>query len=44
VREEIDRILFLANGHSYNANGFVVPNEPVVAQIGAVAASIVLGP
>jgi hypothetical protein len=44
VREEIDRVFFLANGRSYNADGFIVPNDPVVARIETVTASIVLGP
>lgn len=42
VPEEIDRIFFLANGRSFNANGFLEPDDDAVReQIEAVAASIV---
>ena len=42
VPEEIDRIFFLANGRSFNANGFLEPDDDAVrGQIEAVAASIV---
>lgn len=42
VPEEIDRIFFLANGRSFNANGFLEPDDNAVrVQIEAVAASVV---
>ena len=44
VPEEIDRIFFLANGRSFNANGFLEPTDDAVrAQIEAVAAGVVPG-
>ncbi len=44
TREEMDRIFFLANGRSYNANGFLEPGDAVRTTIEAVAASIIPGP
>jgi hypothetical protein len=44
VPEEIDRIFFLANGRSFNANGFLEPTDDAMrAQIEAVAAGVVPG-
>lgn len=43
--EEIDRILFLAHGRSFNANGFLEPDDAAARDlIERVAASVVLAP
>jgi hypothetical protein len=45
VPEEIDRILWLANGRSFNANGFLEPDDAAARDlIERIAASVVLAP
>jgi len=45
VPEEIDRILWLANGCSFNANGFLEPDDSAARDlIERIAASVVLAP
>jgi hypothetical protein len=45
VPEEIDRIIFLANGRSFNANGFLEPDDSTARDlIERIAASVVLAP
>jgi hypothetical protein len=45
VPEEIDRILWLANGRSFNANGFLEPDDSAARDlIERIAASVVMAP
>jgi len=45
VPEEIDRIIFLANGRSFNANGFLEPDDSAARDLTErIAASVVLAP